>query len=104
MNFSIKTRCLGVLLKCCAATFLAVSAAHASVIYTFTANTRPSLGSPSHPESFQLELTDFLPVSNGGPVISFFRTGPEVTSCVACTTGAVQALHFLRTSDSDLIQ
>jgi hypothetical protein len=56
------------LLMCCAVRCSATYTAHAApVLYTFTATTEASLGSPSHLEQFQLEAPDFLPlVLNGG--------------------------------------
>jgi hypothetical protein len=75
-----------------------------SVLYTFTAKTQPAPGAPSHDEIFQLLSPDFLPVVFNGPVISFDGNDPAVLSCVSCIDPPVPALHFLRGSDSDLVQ
>jgi hypothetical protein len=82
----------------------AACSAHASILYEFTATTSPAPGSPSHLEFFQLELPDFLSISSGGPLISFFENDPAVISCIACTDPSVPALHFLRGPDGDMIQ
>lgn len=92
-------------LKCCATLCLAAGVSSASpVLYTFTATTRATLNSPAHLEMFRLQLPDFMPVVEGGPLVSFFRTSPEVLACVACQTTSIPVLHFLRGATSDLVQ
>lgn len=94
-----------IMMKCLAALSLAACAAYGSpVLYTFTATTRATLGSPAHTEAFQLRLPEYLPVAEGSPLISFLRTDPAVLSCTACTNAPVPALHFLRSGGSDLVQ
>lgn len=88
----------------CLALALLTTTAQASVIYTFTATTRASLGSPSHQETFRLETGDFLPLVTGGPLISLLETDPSVQQCSPCENPPVPALHFLRSGDSDLVQ
>ncbi|MCC6590558.1 MAG: PEP-CTERM sorting domain-containing protein [Bryobacterales bacterium] len=83
---------------------LFTTTAHASVIYTFTATTRASFGSPSHQETFRLETPGFIPLVTNGPLISLLETDPAVTKCTPCKDAPVPALHFLRGSTSDLIQ
>jgi hypothetical protein len=73
-------------------------------LYTFTATTQPTQGSPSHLEQFQLMAPDFLPLVTNGDVISFLRSDPAIISCVACTDPPVPTLHFLRSDTSDLVQ
>lgn len=90
-------------LQCLAITLLTTSA-HASVIYTFTATTRATMGSPAHQETFRLETPDFLPLVTNSPLISLLETDPTVTQCTPCKDAPVPALHFLRGSTSDLIQ
>jgi hypothetical protein len=93
------------LLICCAVLCSATYTAHATpVLYTFTATTRATLGSPSHLEQFQLEAPDFLPLVLNGAVMSFLRSDPALISCVACTDPPVPTLHFLRSDTSDLVQ
>ena len=104
MTPTTNSRRLSTLVKCCTALCFAACSAHASIIYEFTATTSPAPGSLSHLEFFQLELPGFLPISTGGPVISFFENDPAVISCIACTNSPVPAPHFLRSSDSDMIQ
>ena len=85
--------------------FSATYTAHAApVLYTFTATTRASLGSPSHLEQFQLQTPDFLPLVLNGGVLSYLRSDPALISCVACTDPPVPTLHFLRTDTSDMVQ
>jgi hypothetical protein len=93
------------LLRICAALCFATCAASAApVLYTFTATTRATPGSPSHLEKFELTTADFLPVVVNGPVISFLQTDPALLSCVACATPPAGALHFLRADSSDVVQ
>jgi hypothetical protein len=101
LTTSIRAR----LLPYAAVLFSATYTAHAApVLYTFTATTRDSLGSPSHLEQFQLQAPDFLPLVLNGDVLSFLRSDPALISCVACTDPPVPTLHFLRGDTSDLVQ
>jgi hypothetical protein len=98
---TVRTR----LLICCAVLCSATYTAHAApVLYTFTATTGATLGSPSHLEQFQLEAPDFLPLVLNDGVLSYLRSDPVLISCVACTDPPVPTLHFLRTDTSDLVQ
>jgi hypothetical protein len=93
------------LVMCCAVLCSATCTAHAApVLYTFTAITPATLGSPSHLEQFQLEAPRFLPLVLNGDVLSFLRSDPPLISCVACTDPPVPTLHFLRADTSDLVQ
>jgi len=93
------------LLVSCSVLLFATQGAHgAPIVYTFTATTQPTLGSPSHLEKFQLTVPDFLPLVLNGDVISFLRSDPALISCVACTDPPVPTLHFLRSDTSDLVQ
>ena len=89
----------------CAVLFSATYTAHAApILYTFTATTPATLGSPSHLEQFQLEAPDFLPLVLNGDVLSFLSSDPALISCIACADPPVPTLHFLRTDTSDLVQ
>lgn len=88
----------------CLPSLLVATGAYASTIYSFNATTRAVLGSPAHQESFQLQAPAYLPLSSGGPLISFQSDDPAMLSCVSCKTPPVLAVHFLRGSDSDMIQ
>ena len=61
-------------MKCGALLCFAGYAVHASpILYTFTATTQASLGSPGHTQTFQMIAPDFLPV-DGGNLISFLAS------------------------------
>jgi hypothetical protein len=85
--------------------FAATSAAYGGpILYSFTATTLPSGGSPGHSQVFQLIVPDFLPVVLNGPVAEFLSTDPAVISCVPCQDPPVPALFFLRGGAGDSIQ
>lgn len=93
------------LLKYCATVCLGAYAAYGSpILYTFSATTKPTLGSPAHPEFFRLVMPDFLPVVTGGPVVSLLTSDPGVISCTPCRQPPVKALHFLSSITFDSIQ
>jgi hypothetical protein len=101
LKTNVKTR----IVKCCAALCFATYTAYgAPILYTFTATTRATVGSPSHLEQFQLIAPDFLPLVLNGPLISFLRDDSALLSCVACADPPIAALHFLRSDTSDLVQ
>jgi hypothetical protein len=90
-------------LKYTALCLVTYAVCNASTLYSFTATTSASSGSPSHIESFQLEVDNFLAVDSG--LIPVLGSDPALRSCAACLdSSTVPALNFLRGSDSDLIQ
>jgi len=94
-------RSLPTALRCCVLLSLVTCAAIATPVqYTFSATT----GSPSHTESFDLVLPDFLALVQNGPLISFLSDDPTLRSCIACVAPPVPSLHFLRSTTNDLIQ
>jgi hypothetical protein len=93
------------LLRSCGVLCLVVCAGNgAPVLYTFTATTRSTMGSPAHLEQFKLDLPDFLPLVMDGTVIPFQSDDPAVISCIACANPPTGALLFLRSSTGDIIQ
>jgi len=105
MTMKFTTTVIARLLMYCAVLCSATYTAHAApVLYTFTATTEASLGSPLHLEQFQFEAPDFLPLVLNVGVLSYLRSDPALIACGACTDPLVPALHFLRTDTSDLVQ
>jgi hypothetical protein len=93
------------LLKCCALLFLAACTTFGSqVLYTFTATTQATLGSPSQLEQSELAAPEFLPLAPGGDLISFLRSDTALLSCLACADPPIFTLHFLRSEAEDIIQ
>src|SRR5690348_13111804 len=92
----IKANVMPLIRSCAVLCFAAFAAYGAPVLYTFTATTRATQGSPSHTEQFQLTVPDFLPLVENGAVLSFLRDDPALISCVSCAEAPLSALHFLR--------
>ena len=82
----------------------ASAASAAPILYTFTATTKATMGSPSHLEKFELLAPDFLPVVPNGGILSFKSNDPMLLSCEACAAPSTSAVIFLRGTTDDLVQ
>ena len=73
--------------------FLAQPTIAGSIAYTFTG----AAAEPSHAQSFQLIVPDFLPLVLDGPHLGFLSTDSGMTSCIPCES-RFTALFFSRQS------